>query len=71
MSLLNKQEIVDALTRLGELAVTQQFRLELTVFGGAVMVLVFGTRQATKDVDVVIVSPSDLPRVRSMASTVA
>lgn len=54
MAMLGKQEVIDALTRLGKLAAEQGSNVDLLLVGGGVMVLVFGTRQATRDLDVVI-----------------
>ena len=39
MALLTKQDIIEALQRLGELAQTQGHTIELLVVGGAAMVL--------------------------------
>jgi len=43
----------------------------LLLLGGGVMVLVFGTRNATRDLDVVILSPLERTRVREFAAVVA
>jgi hypothetical protein len=43
-----------ALRRLGELAQEQAVTLELSLYGGAVFTLVYGSRDATKDVDAVV-----------------
>lgn len=40
--------------RLGELAREQEVTLELSLYGGAVFTLVYGSREATKDVDAVV-----------------
>ena len=48
MATITKQEIVDALTRLGELAAAQSQRVELVVVGGALMVLEYDARQSTR-----------------------
>ena len=40
-----------ALRRLGELAVVEGLELELSIYGGAVFTLVYGSRESTKDVD--------------------
>ena len=54
---LNREEIEAALRRLGELADQAGLALKLQLVGGGAMVLAFGTRQATHDVDVKIESP--------------
>ena len=64
-------DVISALTRLGELAQAQRETVELVLLGGSLMVLVFETRQSTRDVDVVIVSPPDAQRVRKMAKPIA
>lgn len=71
MALLGKQDIIDALTRIGELAAARGQTVELLLIGGSVMVLLFGTRQSTRDVDVVILVPSDAAQVRDLARAVA
>jgi predicted nucleotidyltransferase len=52
--LLSRLQIVQALRRLGELAHAQKVTLEVSLYGGAVFTLVYGSRDATKDVDAVI-----------------
>ncbi len=56
---LSRARIVQALRRLGELAVAQKVTLEVSINGGAVFTLVYGSREATKDVDAVV-RPSDI-----------
>ena len=51
---LNRARITQALRRLGELALEQETTLEVSLYGGAVFTLVYGSREATKDVDAVI-----------------
>lgn len=51
---LSRNRIIQALRRLGELASRQGVTLELSLYGGAVFTLVYGSRDATKDVDAVI-----------------
>jgi predicted nucleotidyltransferase len=70
MATLSKDDVIAALTRLGEVAQAQGEMVELLLLGGSLMVLVFETRQATRDVDVVILSPA-ADRVRTMAKTIA
>ena len=65
---LSRIRIVQALRRLGELAFEQGVTLEVSLYGGAVFTLVYGSRDATKDVDAVV-RPSDV--ARNLASKVA
>jgi hypothetical protein len=50
---LSRARITHALRRLGELAREQGTTLEVSLYGGAVFTLVYGSREATKDVDAV------------------
>jgi hypothetical protein len=65
---LSRIRIVQALRRLGELAFEQGVTLEVSLYGGAVFTLVYGSRDATKDVEAVV-RPSDV--ARNLASKVA
>jgi hypothetical protein len=56
---LSRARITQALRRLGELAVEQKVTLEVSLYGGAVFALVYGSRDATKDVDAVV-RPSEI-----------
>ncbi|MEY4005677.1 MAG: hypothetical protein RLZZ221_1773 [Verrucomicrobiota bacterium] len=49
--LLNKARLTAALRRLGELAQARGLVLELSLYGGAVFTLVYGSRESTRDVD--------------------
>jgi hypothetical protein len=71
MGTLSRQDVVDSLTRLGELAAGEGGPIELVLAGGGIMVLVLGTRLATRDLDVVILPPSDPALVRRLAAVVA
>jgi len=51
---LSRLQITQALRRLGTLAHEQNVTLEVSLYGGAVFTLVYGSRDATKDVDAVI-----------------
>ena len=51
---LSRTQITQALRRLGELAHEQKITLEVSLYGGAVFTLVYGSRDATKDVDAVV-----------------
>jgi len=56
---LNRIKIAQALRRLGELAIEQKITLEVSLYGGAVFTLVYGSRDAAKDVDAVV-RPSEI-----------
>jgi predicted nucleotidyltransferase len=71
MAKLSKQEIINALERLGQLAQKQDYEIELMVVGGAAMVLAYGARQSTHDVDVVILQPREARIARELAKKVA
>jgi len=51
---LTQARITQALRRLGELALEKKVTLEVSLYGGAVFTLVYGSRDTTKDVDGVI-----------------
>lgn len=71
MATFTRQEILNGLTRLGELAKERGLSIKLTLVGGAAMVLGFDARQSTKDVDVVILEPKEARLVRDLARQVA
>jgi hypothetical protein len=71
MAILTKQEITQALERLGNLAQEQGHSIELLLMGGAAMVLLYNSRPSTRDVDVLILSPQQASIVRKLASQVA
>jgi predicted nucleotidyltransferase len=71
MATLAKQEILDAFTHLGQLASDRGETIQLMLMGGSVMVLVFESRLSTRDVDVMVMPPSNVQLVRQMASIVA
>lgn len=58
---LDKERITTALRRLGELAAKRKSSLEVSLYGGAVFTMIFGSRGSTKDVDA-IVHPSNLAK---------
>jgi hypothetical protein len=70
MATLGKQELIEALTRLGELAVLRGELVKLLLLGGGVMVLVFEARDSTRDIDAVALAP-DTALVRELAKLVA
>lgn len=51
---LTKARLTKALRRLSELATAEGIVLELALYGGAVFTLIYGSREATKDVDGII-----------------
>jgi hypothetical protein len=51
---LTKEQIVAALRRLAELAAAESVVLEMTIYGGAAMMLAYDAREATKDVDAIV-----------------
>lgn len=59
MTRITIEVLIAALTRLGELAERQGVKLEVCLYGGAVMMLAYNSRAITKDVDAVI-QPSGL-----------
>jgi len=71
MSTLNKQEIIEALEELGQQALIQGEQIELMVVGGALMVLAYNSRLATKDVDALIIAPPKTATVRQLAAQLA
>jgi len=70
MASITKQEILDALKHLGELALAQGEQIELVLMGGALMVILFGERQSTRDLDVLIISPPESAKLRQLAQKV-
>jgi predicted nucleotidyltransferase len=71
LALLERTDIVAALERMGEFAAQRGVRVELLAVGGAAMVLAYGVRQSTRDVDVVVLAPADVSVVRQLAALVA
>ena len=70
MATLTRDEITQALEQLGKLARSQSYTVKLLVVGGSAMVLLYNARPATRDVDVVILSPQ-ASIVRNLAQQVA
>jgi hypothetical protein len=58
---LTKDDILMGLTRLSELAQKEDVILEMSLYGGALMLLAYDARQSTKDVDAII-RPADVGR---------
>jgi hypothetical protein len=71
MSRLGRAELIIALTRLGELSVADGDAIELLIVGGGVMVLAYDARDATKDLDGVVINSIAAADVRKYASTIA
>lgn len=72
MQLLSREDILRALEALGqELQALGKPPVELVVVGGAAVVLLYGARKATKDVDAVTPALDDQELVRSAAARVA
>ena len=67
MATITRQEIIEALERLGQLAVARETEVELALVGGALMVLLYEARESTRDVDVVILAPREVQAVRELA----
>ena len=57
LTLLTRQEIEAALSRLSQLAAAEGVRLEMTLYGGALMLLAYDGRTVTKDVDAIVHPP--------------
>jgi len=70
MATFTREEILEGLQRLGELAQEKGITVQLTLVGGAVMVLAFDARLSTRDVDVFIRSPREARVVRELAKRV-
>lgn len=71
MAIFTRNEIEEGLKRLGELGQAKGLQIQLTLVGGAVMVLRFDARPSTRDVDVVILLPREARLVRDLARQVA
>ena len=70
MATINRQEIIEALERLGQLAVARGTKIELALVGGALMVLVYAARESTRDVDAIVLAPREASTVREFAQVV-
>jgi hypothetical protein len=51
--MLDKETAFRAIQRLAELATQRQIHLNLTIYGGTVMMLAYNTRPGTKDIDAI------------------
>jgi hypothetical protein len=65
---LTRERIIQALNLLGKKAEAEKVELELCIYGGSAMMLAYGSREKTKDVDA-IVRPSE--KARCLAQEVA
>lgn len=63
---INKDDLTKLLTKLGELAVQHQTKIELAILGGAAMVLGYSSRTATLDIDAVFIAPTDKVEIRKL-----
>jgi hypothetical protein len=71
MATITKQEALHAFQRLGELAAANGQAADLLLLGGGAMVLRFDARLSTKDLDVVILAPTNAALIRGWAAEVA
>lgn len=69
MATFGKDQLKEALALLGTLARAEGKTLEIAVYGGSALMLLFDWRQATRDVDAVF--EADKADVRRLASNVA
>lgn len=67
---LSRLVIEKALKRLAQLLSEQNKRVELVAAGGAISVMLFGSRQMTRDIDVII-PPKDKELIADLVETVA
>jgi hypothetical protein len=68
---LSRDDIRRALLALANEFARSSIRCEIAVMGGAAVVLLYGARAATKDVDAVILSPLDPKSIRTAVERVA
>lgn len=71
MKLLSKEQILRAFSALAEELERRGSTAQLLIVGGAAVVLLYGARESTKDVDAIVVRPSEQTEVRSAAESVA
>jgi hypothetical protein len=71
MATLDRDQLIAALTRLGEIAGAEGHALDLLCVGGSLMVLAFRARLSTRDLDVVILEPREAAIARGWALRVA
>ncbi len=68
---LGAKELKEALTELGQMALSRGYQVELVAVGGAAMILAYSARLSTKDVDAVILSPRETRLVREISQVIA
>jgi len=71
MALLDRQDIVAALTRLGQLAAADGCTVRLALMGGAALVLGYNARQSTQDVDAFFLPPPEAGVIRGWSARIA
>lgn len=71
MDRLSKAQILEALAALAQELERRGSSAQLLVVGGAAVVLLYGARDSTKDVDAISLRPSEQALVRSAAEAVA
>lgn len=71
MATFTRQEIIEGLERLGQLAAARGTSIKLALVGGALMVLRYEARESTRDVDAIILAPREASTVRELAQVVA
>jgi hypothetical protein len=69
MATLQKEDILHGLERLNQKAKAAGVVVDISVYGGAALILSFDLRRATRDVDVVI--RGDVPLVRKLTAEIA
>lgn len=65
---LTKARLFAALRRLGQLAQAEGLTLEVSLYGGAVFTLVYGSRDTTKDVDALVRPAGDGRRLAAVVA---
>jgi len=71
MALLSRQDIIAALTRLGQLAAAEGCTVRLALMGGAALVLGYDARHSTQDVDALLLSPPEAYIIRAWSARIA
>jgi hypothetical protein len=71
MALLNRGELIEAIERLGQMAIADDESIDLLIVGGAVMVLEFSARLSTRDMDGIVTNRIDRAKVRTYVRAIA
>lgn len=71
MERLSRDSIVRALEAVARAVPPNVARIELLVFGGAALVLLYGARETTKDVDAVVLGTGDAASLKAAAGSIA